>query len=167
MLRAVHDHELPAIRRWRNHPKVRAASFTTHVIAEDEHARWWASVKDDPATRVLIYLHDGTAAGVVTFSGLDPVSRSGEWGFYLDLAGLERSGALLPAWIGLERSAIDHAFGPLGLTTLRGEVLAGNEAARGLHRRFGFAEVAVHQRDIDGVRRDVVTVQLTRKGDHT
>ncbi|WP_433512628.1 UDP-4-amino-4,6-dideoxy-N-acetyl-beta-L-altrosamine N-acetyltransferase [Nonomuraea sp. CA-143628] len=167
MLRPVHDHELPVIRRWRNHPRVRAASFTTHVIAEDEHARWWAGVKDDPARRVLIYVHDGTAAGVVTFSELDPATRSGEWGFYLDLAGLEPSGALLPAWIGLERAAIDHAFGPLGLTTLRGEVLAGNEAARGLHRRFGFAEVDVHRRDIDGVRRDVVTVQLMRKDDHT
>jgi RimJ/RimL family protein N-acetyltransferase len=142
---------------------VRAASLTTHVIAEAEHARWWHSVRADPARRVLIYVHDGNAAGVVTFSGLDPDSRTGEWGFYLDLDGLERSGALLPAWIGLERSAIDHAFGPLGLITLRGEVLARNEAARGLHRRFGFTEVAVRRHDVGGAAQDVVTVQLTRE----
>ncbi|WP_219471736.1 GNAT family N-acetyltransferase [Nonomuraea rhizosphaerae] len=163
MLRAVHDHEVPDLRRWRNHPRVRASSLTTHVIAETEHTRWWAGVCRDPARQVLIYVHEGAAAGVVTFSGLTPGSLSAEWGFYLDLDGLERTGALLPAWIGLERSAIDHAFGPLGLSTLRGEVLARNEPARGLHRRFGFTEVAVYPREVGGVRRDVIAVQLNRE----
>jgi UDP-4-amino-4,6-dideoxy-N-acetyl-beta-L-altrosamine N-acetyltransferase len=163
MLRAVQDHDLPAMRRWRNHPRVRAASFTTHEIAEAEHARWWATVRDDPARRVLIYDHDGTAAGVVVFSGLTPGSPHGDWGFYLDLDGLERTGALLPAWIGLERAAIEHAFGPLGLTALHGEVLADNEAVRRLHRRFGFTEVGSYHRDIEGGRGEVVSVRLTRK----
>ncbi|GGO74279.1 GNAT family N-acetyltransferase [Nonomuraea cavernae] len=165
MLRPVGDHDLPVMLRWRNHPRVRAASFTTHEIGEAEHARWWAAVKDDPARRVLVYEHDGAAAGVVTFSGLRPGSRCADWGFYLDLDGLERSGALLRAWIGLERAVVGHAFGPLGLTTLRGEVLAGNEAVRRLHRRFGFAETGRHTRHVDGAPVDVVAIQLTREED--
>lgn len=165
MLRGVEEHELPALRRWRNHPRVRASSFTTHTISEAEHARWWATVRNDPARRVLIYEHRGTAAGVVSFSGLTPGGRSADWAFYLDLAGLERSGELLAAWIGLEREAVEHAFGPLGLTTLRGEVLACNEPVRRLHRRFGFVEVAGYELELAGLCREVVAVELTREKD--
>ncbi|MGP4095644.1 GNAT family N-acetyltransferase [Nonomuraea sp. KM90] len=161
MLRDVRDDDLPVMRRWRNHPRVRAASFTTHEIAEDEHARWWAATRADAGRRVLIYDHEGTAAGVVTFAGLSP--KSADWGYYLDLDGLERSGTLLRAWAGLERAAIEHAFGPLGLTTLRGEVLAGNEPVRRLHRRFGFVEVGAYLREVDGVPRDVVAIELRKE----
>ncbi|SDH87544.1 GNAT family N-acetyltransferase [Nonomuraea jiangxiensis] len=161
MLRSVQDDDLPVMRRWRNHPRVRAASFTTHEIAEDEHARWWAAIRADADRLVLIYDHEGAAAGVVTYSGL--CTGTATWGFYLDHDGLEGSGRLLRAWIGLERAAIEHAFGPLGVTALRGMVLAENEPVRLLHRRFGFVEVGTYQREVDGVPRDVVAIQL-RKG---
>lgn len=161
MLRSVRDDDLPVMRRWRNHPRVRAASFATHEITEEEHARWWAATRADTDRHVLIYHHDGAAAGVVSYAGLSP--ESAYWGFYLDLDGLERSGALLPAWVGLERAAIEHAFGPLGLTALHGEVLADNEPVRRLHRRFGFAEVRVYQRDVDGEPRDVVALELRKE----
>ncbi|MFG1707177.1 GNAT family N-acetyltransferase [Nonomuraea sp. M3C6] len=161
MLRDVRDDDLPVMRRWRNHPRVRASSFTTHEIAEEEHARWWAAARADAAKLVLIYDHEGSAAGVVTYSGLH--TKTASWGFYLDLDGLERSGTLLRAWVGLERAAIEHAFGPLGATLLRGEVLADNQPVRLLHRRFGFAEVGVYQRDVDGVPRDVVAIQLRKE----
>ncbi|GAA3243697.1 GNAT family N-acetyltransferase [Nonomuraea helvata] len=161
MLRSVRDDDLPVMRRWRNHPRVRAASFTTHEISEDEHARWWEITRADARKLVLIYDHEEGAAGVVTYSGLS--SESATWGFYLDLDGLDQSGALLRVWVGLERAAIEYAFGPLGLTTLRGEVLACNEAARRLHRRFGFVEAGAYRRDVDGVPRDVVTIRLSKE----
>ncbi|MEU6716275.1 GNAT family N-acetyltransferase [Nonomuraea sp. NPDC046802] len=161
MLRGVRDDDLPVMRRWRNHPRVRAASFATHEIAEDEHARWWAATRADAGRLVLIYEHDGVSAGVVSYTGLS--SESATWAFYLDLDGLERSGTLLRAWIGLERAAIDHAFGPLGLRVLRGEVLADNEPVRILHKRFGFVEVESYQRDVDGVPRDIVAIQLRKE----
>lgn len=161
MLRAAREDDLPAMRHWRNHPRVRATSFTTHEITPDEHARWWAATRADTSRRVLIYQHEGAAAGVVTYTGI--AGGAAHWGYYLDLDGLERQGLLLPAWIGLERAAIQHAFGPLGLTTLRGEVLAGNEPVLRLHRRFGFAEVGSYRREIDGVPRDVVTIELRKE----
>ncbi|MBN6057020.1 GNAT family N-acetyltransferase [Nonomuraea sp. RK-328] len=162
MLRQVRDDDLPAMLRWRNHPRVRAASFTTHVISEDEHARWWAGVRADPTRQVLVYEHGGTACGVVTFSGLNPEQPIASWGFYLDLDGLQRRGEMITAWFGIERTAIRHAFEALGLTTLRGEVLAGNQSVRLLHDRFGFKETGGYRRVIDGTTVDVVTVELTR-----
>ncbi|GAA2891887.1 UDP-4-amino-4,6-dideoxy-N-acetyl-beta-L-altrosami ne N-acetyltransferase [Streptosporangium fragile] len=162
MLRRIDDGDLETVRRWRNHPKVRAASFTTHEIGAAEHARWWRAVRGDPDREVLLYEHDGVPAGVVTFTGL-AAGDGATWGFYLDVAGLERSGRLLRAWFGVERAAVGHAFGPLGLRSLRGEVLADNDAVRRLHRRFGFTEVGSYLRDVGGVPREVVVVRLDRE----
>ncbi|MBB2909535.1 UDP-4-amino-4,6-dideoxy-N-acetyl-beta-L-altrosamine N-acetyltransferase [Streptosporangium becharense] len=162
-LRRIDDGDLETVRRWRNHPKVRAASFTTHEIGAAEHARWWRAVRDDPDREVLLYEHGGEGAGVVAFTGLTGGDAGATWGFYLDVDGLERSGRLLEAWFGIERAAVGHAFGPLGLRTLRGEVLAGNDAVRRLHRRFGFTEVGSYLRDVDGVPREVVVVRLDRE----
>ncbi|GLW05533.1 hypothetical protein Misp01_06630 [Microtetraspora sp. NBRC 13810] len=162
MLRLIEDHEVETLRRWRNHPRVRAASFTTHEIRRAEHACWWAGIRDDPSRRVLIYEHAHTATGVVTFTGLGSAERSAHWGFYLDLAALERSKQLLNAWIGIERAAIGHAFDTLDLLVLRGELLAESMAVRRLHHRFGFVEVGAHHRNVDGVMREVVEMRLDR-----
>jgi UDP-4-amino-4,6-dideoxy-N-acetyl-beta-L-altrosamine N-acetyltransferase len=162
MLRAIADRELETVRRWRNHPKVRAASFTTHEIGPAEHARWWAEIRTDPTRRVLLYEHAGVPSGVVTFADLGTLDHSGSWGFYLDLDGLERAGTLLRAWLGIERAAVEHAFGPLELRTLHGEVLAANEPVRLLHKRLGFTEVGTYSRDVDGVSREVVRIRLDR-----
>ncbi|KAB2351743.1 GNAT family N-acetyltransferase [Actinomadura rudentiformis] len=160
MLREVSDSDLGALLRWRNHPEVRKASFTTHEIGEAEHRRWWSRVCADPTRRVLIYEHRSTPCGVVTFSGLD--GAEAWWGFYLDLDGLGESGELLHAWLGLEKAAIAHAFGPLGLRVLRGEVLAANEAVLRFHRRCGFTESGRHVREIDGEEQVVVHMELRR-----
>lgn len=161
MLREARDDDLAVMRRWRNHPRVRAASFTTHEIGEDEHAHWWKATRADAGTHVFIYHHEGAAAGVVSFHDVTP--ESARWGYYLDLDGLERDTMLLPAWVGLERAAIAHAFGPLGLSTLRGEVLADNEPVRRMHRRFGFVEIGTYERQVDGVPRDVVAIELRKE----
>ncbi|WP_344834105.1 GNAT family N-acetyltransferase [Actinocorallia longicatena] len=159
MLREPTEDDLDAVRRWRNHPQVRAASFTTHEISAEEHRRWWTAVRSDPSRRVLVYEHRSVPSGVVTFSGLD--GDAPEWGFWLDLDGL--GDALMPAWIGLERAAVDHAFTVLAVPALHGEVLAGNAAVLALHRRTGFRESGRHIRRINGIDQEVVRLVLTRE----
>jgi UDP-4-amino-4,6-dideoxy-N-acetyl-beta-L-altrosamine N-acetyltransferase len=160
MLRDATDADLPMIRRWRNHPEVRKASLTTHEIGEAEHRRWWEAVQRDDGRRVLIYEHDGTACGVVAFSDHEAANASAMWGFYVDLEGLRRSGALLAAWSGIEREAIAYARDTLGVRVLRGEVLAWNQTVRWLHRRSGFVETGSYLREVDGVPAQVVGIEL-------
>ncbi|WP_438874516.1 GNAT family N-acetyltransferase [Symbioplanes lichenis] len=147
VLRDAVDADRDVVLTWRNHPDVRAVSLSTHVISPEEHAKWWESAMNDPRRHILI--HDD--CGVVIFDlREDPPS----WSFYLDVAGLE--GRLLPAWLRLEQAAVDHAFGPLGLTRLGGEQLASNKQVIALHRRFGFRETKRYERLIDGVPQTVV-----------
>ncbi len=151
MLRPAADGDRDAVLAWRNHPEVRRASLTTHEIGAAEHAAWWSGGGRD---RVLIFEYAGTPAGVVT---IDP---DGTWGFYLDVAGLTARGALLPAWLELERAAIAYAFDTLGLDRLAGETLAWNTQVLTLHRRFGFRETRRYQRPVDGVPQEVVETEL-------
>jgi UDP-4-amino-4,6-dideoxy-N-acetyl-beta-L-altrosamine N-acetyltransferase len=159
-LRPATDGDREMVRQWRNHPQVRRASFTTHVISAEEHARWWRAVHTDPTRRLLIFEWEGHPSGVVTFREPTPADGTADWGFYLDVAGLTEREALLPAWIALETAAVRYAFDTAGFTRLRGEVLAWNESVLALHKRIGFTVVGSYQRDIDGTPQTVLRIEL-------
>ncbi|MFD0518691.1 GNAT family N-acetyltransferase [Paractinoplanes durhamensis] len=146
MLRPAAYAERDLILPWRNHPSVRAVSMTTHEIRPEEHAAWW----EKNWQNVLIYEDEGTPAGVVIFNGET-------WSFYLDVEGLGRR--QLPAWMRLEKEAIEYAFGTLGLDRLDGETLEENKQVLALHRRFGFRETRRYERSVDGIMKTVVVTE--------
>ncbi|WP_432844306.1 GNAT family N-acetyltransferase [Dactylosporangium sp. CA-092794] len=164
VLREARESDVETIRRWRNHPKTRGASIWTAYITPEGHARWWTAVQADPARRVLMFGYRGHDCGVVTFNDHDPAAGTAEWGFFLDVDGLQERGELLPAWMELEKAAIAHAFGELALRSFGGRTLAWNEPVLALHRRFGFVEVPERRytTQIDGRDELVVWTEKTR-----
>ncbi len=72
MLRPAEPHDLEPVRRWRNHPEVRAQFLFRDVITPEGHRAWWSRVAADPTRRVLIFEHEGAPAGAVTFQDHDP-----------------------------------------------------------------------------------------------
>ncbi|HKD98250.1 MAG TPA: GNAT family N-acetyltransferase [Micromonosporaceae bacterium] len=160
MLRPATLLDAEEVRRWRNHPQVRAMSLTTHEIGPDEHAAWFAGAVTDPTRRVLIYEHAGVPAGVVTFADIG--AGSAMWGFYLDVDGLEERDETLPAWMRVCREAVDYAFDDLGLDELTGDVFAGNEAVRQLNRRLGFVETGSRTVVRDGAADECLSIRLRR-----
>ncbi|MGK5739517.1 GNAT family N-acetyltransferase [Micromonospora sp. URMC 103] len=163
VLREATGDDVNLMLSWRNQDINRQASKTSHVITPEEHARWWAAVRTDPTRRVLMYLRDGVPCGVVTFFDLrDDGSRSGSWGFYLDADGLAARGETLPAWLGVMRAAVDHAFDELGLNRLEGEVLGHNTVVRQMNRRFRFVEGTPRTEVADGREITVIPISLDR-----
>ena len=160
MLRTAYLTDLDLMLAWRNHPEVRRVSLNQHVITPEEHATWWQATEGDPTRQVLVYERDGHPAGVVSFFDLDDTTRSASWGYYLDLKGLEERGQTLLAWIEVQREAVRYAFDSLGLSVLRGEVLATNEAVRQLNRRQRFVEVGSRTVVIEGHPTEVVDIEL-------
>jgi RimJ/RimL family protein N-acetyltransferase len=163
VLRDATDEDVDTIRRWRNHPRVRGSMIYTTEITPQGHARWWAAVQADPGRYALIFEYDGVPRGVVTINDHDRRAGSAEWGFFLDIDGLEGQGGLLPAWLALEQAAVDYGFGELGLNTMGGRTLAWNKQVLALHRRFGFVEVPErgYATEVDGTEQDVVWTELT------
>jgi RimJ/RimL family protein N-acetyltransferase len=160
MLRPATLLDAEPVRRWRNHPQVRAMSLTTHEIGPDEHAAWFARAVTDPGRRVLIYEHAGVPAGVVTFT--DIRGGAATWGFYLDVDGLAERDETLPAWMRVCREAVDYAFDDLALEVLTGDVLAANEAVRQLNRRLGFTETGSWTVVRDGAEDECLSIRLRR-----
>jgi RimJ/RimL family protein N-acetyltransferase len=160
MLRPATLLDAELVRRWRNHPRVRAMSLTSHEISVEEHAAWFAAAVTDPARRVLIYEHAGVPAGVVAFGGI--CDGAATWGFYLDVDGLAERDETLPAWLRVCREAVDYAFDDLGLDELTGDVLAGNEAVRQLNQRLGFTETGSRTVVRDGVAEECLSIRLRR-----
>jgi UDP-4-amino-4,6-dideoxy-N-acetyl-beta-L-altrosamine N-acetyltransferase len=163
MLRDATDADCERMLVWRNHPDVRRASLTTHVIGAAEHRAWWSRSRSDPTRRVLIFEHDGRPAGVVMFADVDDGAGTASWGFYLDIAGLSARRQLLPAWLALEQDAVAYAFEDLKLERLGGATLAWNVQVLALHRRFGFREVRRYRELVDGVPQDVVWTERGRE----
>jgi RimJ/RimL family protein N-acetyltransferase len=163
VLREATDADVDTIRQWRNHPKVRGASIMTDFITPEGHARWWTTVSADPRRRVLIFEHGGVPCGVVTINDHDPDAGTAEWGFFLDVDGLQERGTLLPAWLELEKAAVAFGFDELGLTAMGGRTLAWNKQVLALHRRFGFVEVPERRyvTQVDGADQDVLWTELT------
>lgn len=162
MLRDATTADLADIRRWRNHERVRAVSLTAHEISAEEHRNWWARVAADPSRRVLVYQRSGVPSGVVTFFDHDRAVRTAGWGFYLDLDGLDERGETLPAWMEIQRDALDYAFDRLGVHVLTGEVLEENTVVRRMNRRFGFTEADPETREVDGRSARVRRLRLHR-----
>ncbi|GIF82517.1 GNAT family N-acetyltransferase [Catellatospora bangladeshensis] len=160
MLRYATPEDRDEVLRWRNHPQVRRASLTTHVIEPAEHAAWWDAVALDPLRHVLVFEWRGRPSGVVMFDGRRSAERGVIWGFYLDVDGLTGRGELLPAWLELEREAVDFAFDTLGVDRLGGETLAWNTPVLQLHRRFGFTATRRYECVIDGEPQEVVWTEL-------
>lgn len=171
MLRPATEMDKESVRVWRNHPLVRAVSLTRDVISPEDHDRYWASLQDNETRKVLMYERGGVAAGVVTFFDIAGGSAgqaqdtpcSAMWGYYLDNAGLEERGELLPAWIQIQREAVRYAFGEMGLDQLDGEVLDANEAVRRMNTRNGFEEISATEHTIDGDRVLVHTIRRRRQ----
>ncbi|MBB5869844.1 RimJ/RimL family protein N-acetyltransferase [Allocatelliglobosispora scoriae] len=160
MLRAADDTDRDLVLGWRNHPQVRGVSLTTHEITPTEHAAWWSAVAADSLRQLLIFEWEGAPAGVVIFDRRREAERGVIWGFYLDIDGLTAREALMPAWIGLERDAIDYAFDVLGAQTLGGETLASNVPVLQLHKRFGFTVTESYPTTINGEATEVLWTSL-------
>jgi UDP-4-amino-4,6-dideoxy-N-acetyl-beta-L-altrosamine N-acetyltransferase len=129
---------------WRNSEAVRPYMYTDHLIAPDEHARWFAGIPGDARRRYWVIELDGQPVGLANLYDIDPRNRRCAWAYYLaepSTRGLGL-GSFVEFWV------IEQVFGPLGLSKLWCEVLAGNEAVWKLHERHGFRQEACFRQHI-------------------
>jgi UDP-4-amino-4,6-dideoxy-N-acetyl-beta-L-altrosamine N-acetyltransferase len=146
LIREVVEGDLPMVLAWRNHADVRRYMFTQHEIGLDEHRDWFDKANQDQSRRLLIVEEVNQAIGYVQFS---KVADGGvaDWGFYVRPDVRKGAGRKLGA------VALNHAFGPLKLHKVCGQVIGTNQASIAFHQRLGFAQEGVlrDQQRIEGV----------------
>ncbi|MEZ0171831.1 UDP-4-amino-4,6-dideoxy-N-acetyl-beta-L-altrosamine N-acetyltransferase [Microvirga sp. TS319] len=132
-LRNVSEDDLADMLAWRNSPSVRSKMFTQHVIAWEEHVRWWNAVKDRKDQIHFIYEFQNEPLGVVIFKDVDTLNKSSSWAFYAKPDAPKGTGSRM------ELLALNFIFLEFGMEYLYCEVLSSNEAVVGLHQKFGFS----------------------------
>lgn len=156
-IRQMTDVDLEQVLAWRNNVKVRRYMLTQHEISPAEHRQWFERTSLEPMRRLLIVEEDGLPLGFVHFKGVVPEGIA-DWGFYAAPDVPKGSGRKLGV------TALDFAFGALGLHKVCGQALDFNEASIRFHRELGFRQEGVlrQQHRIDGTYHDLICFGLLR-----
>jgi len=134
-LRPLAELDRDRLLAWRNSDHVRGNMYNDHLIAKDEHDRWFTAALSSATARHLIFECETRALGLVSFTNIDTLHSRCSWAFYLGERDVRRgSGSVM------EFLALDHAFGQLGIRKLSCEVFAFNAAVVRLHEKFGFEQ---------------------------
>jgi UDP-4-amino-4,6-dideoxy-N-acetyl-beta-L-altrosamine N-acetyltransferase len=132
--------------------------YSDHVITPEEHARWCATVLNDPRRRYWIIELDGLPVGLANLYDLASADRKTSWAYYLADPAVRGRG--VGAYV--EFCVIEHVFGARALNKLWCEVLHANEAVWKLHESFGFRQEAFYRAHVwkHGEPQDVVGLGL-------
>ncbi len=147
--------DLDAVLAWRNHPDVRRHMFDTHEIGRDEHAAWFERSARDARVHLLVFERGAQRCGFASLvRGRHP--EVADWGFYAAPDAPPGTGRRLG------RATLAHAFGPLGLHKVCGQVLELNDRSLRFHAALGFREEGRlrEQHLHEGRYRDVVCFGL-------
>jgi carbamoyl-phosphate synthase large subunit len=140
-LRPLRRDDGDTVLSWRNHPSIRQAMYTSHVITEEEHQRWLEQVFSQEPFASFIFEVSGEPMGFVGFSGLNTYNRRAQWTYHL------RPESGRPPGMGAVMGylALEQGFDKLGIRKLEGEVLAGNERSLRFHQQLRFRQEGFRQ----------------------
>lgn len=130
---ALPEKEKLSILHWRNHENIRKWMFTDRVISEEEHLSFLNGLNNDPSRHYFLASSDNIPIGVIYFTNIDPENKNAEFGLYSKPESKSNGTMLM--------SAIrEYGFNMLKLKKLYAEVLATNEKAIKLYKKFGFRQ---------------------------
>ena len=138
-LRPVEERDRDRLLAWRNRPQVAAFMYSDHLIAPDEHDRWFDGLGANRRRCDWIVQLDGAPVGLTSLVDIDRDQGRATVARYLAEENARGQGVGGFA----ELKVADHAFEVLGLRKLWSEVLATNEAALASHLSSGFQREAL------------------------
>jgi UDP-4-amino-4,6-dideoxy-N-acetyl-beta-L-altrosamine N-acetyltransferase len=161
-LRLLREEDLPTVMNWRMLPEVTRYMYTDPQLTLEQQRQWFERVSRSERDRVWI-IEAGEplrGVGVLSLSGIDPVSRRCSWAYYLGEVSARGVG-LAKA---LELNIYAYVFEQLGLNKLCCEVLAFNDRVVALHEKFGSKVEGVLRQHVckHGEYHDVVCMGILR-----
>lgn len=159
-LREMLEQDREMLLRWRNLPQVSDHMYSDHTITEEEHERWFASVREDSSRRYWIIMLDDEPVGLVNLVDINDEARRCHWAFYLSSDATRGRG--VGSWV--EYQVLKIVFDVLGLNKLCAEVLVSNAAVISMHEGFGFRREATYREHVwrNGLPVDVVGLGMLR-----
>jgi UDP-4-amino-4,6-dideoxy-N-acetyl-beta-L-altrosamine N-acetyltransferase len=160
-LRGIRPEDKEMIRNWRNLAEVARYMYTDHYITAGEHEEWLEGVLKDPKRLYWIITNDQEDVGLAYIYNIDRQHKSCCWGFYIASPRLRGRG--LGSFV--EYSILRCVFEDLNFNRLCCEVIASNQSAIQIHKRFGFVQEGYFREHVikGGQPMDVVSLAILRK----
>lgn len=157
-LRELRDEDEGVLFQWRSEPEVDRWMSDAAFPSADAHAAWFSSLRSDPDMRGWLITRGGTAAGLLTLTGLLSHHRRAGWNWFLGSAEARGRGVGRAAQV----LGLDRAFGELGLHKVFAEVMADNDAALKAQAASGFRREGYLRGHVlkNGAPRDVVLLGI-------
>lgn len=127
------ESDLEYVLRWRNHPEIRRCMLSQHEITMTEHQAWFDLASKNEKLALLVIEQDGQPCGCVIFSGVQK-NATAEWSFYAAPGHSPGTGTRICS------TALDFAFGKLGVHKVAARVLEFNLPSIKIHQRLGFTQ---------------------------
>ncbi len=159
-LRDVQPNDKERMRNWRNQPDVAKYLFTDHEISIEEHERWFNRISNDPAVKYWIIVVNDKDVGVVYLYNIDKRHKRCYWAFYIAEEDVRGRGVGST----VEYKILSYAFDKLKMDKIYCEVLAYNEPALRVYKKFGFREEGYFKKHIlkGGKREDIYCLAILR-----
>ena len=121
--------------------------------------KWFAKVQQDPDVSYWIIEIDGTAAGVINYTGLTNPTGDLGWAYYVG----EKKLRSIQTALALEMSMYDHAFLDLGKNAVYSDVFTLNQGVIQLHKICGCEVVEEKKAHVvkNGAAYDVTYMRMT------
>jgi UDP-4-amino-4,6-dideoxy-N-acetyl-beta-L-altrosamine N-acetyltransferase len=134
-IRPIKINDKEQIHQWRNSERVRCNMYSDHVISQQEHDAWFASILAGTPAHYLIFSYVDKPIGFISFTNVSSANGRCYWAFYLGETDVPRGSGTV-----MEFFALDYAFLTLKIRKLCCEVFTFNESVIKLHEKFGFAQ---------------------------
>lgn len=139
VVRRMKVSDLSLVRRWRNHPSIRACMFNQNEINRDEHEQWFINKSRRKNQHLLIFENQGIPQGVISFNIKENLEA--DWGFYKAPESPKGTGKLLG------NHALDYAFQKIGLIKIHAQVIQNNHSSLKFHAKMGFIEQKINNNE--------------------
>jgi UDP-4-amino-4,6-dideoxy-N-acetyl-beta-L-altrosamine N-acetyltransferase len=137
LLRPLDEAHLETVRQWRNAPHVRMWMAYGLEITPELHLAWWQKL-DPNRNRYWIFSRAGQDMGMVHLKDIDWREQAAEAGAWT--ADPADMGSPWPVLAVL--AMMEHAFGEMGLTSLRAKVRADHASILEFNRALGYQTVS-------------------------
>ena len=158
-LRKVTEGDLEQTMRWRMDPEITRYMNTDPKLTLEGQKKWFAKVQQDPDVSYWIIEIDGTAAGVINYTGLTNPTGDLGWAYYVG----EKKLRSIQTALALEMSMYDHAFLDLGKNAVYSDVFTLNQGVIQLHKICGCEVVEEKKAHVvkNGAAYDVTYMRMT------
>ena len=128
------EEDVDLVLEWRNSDRVRTKMFEHHLIAKEDHVRWFKSLEGNLRQKCWMFLYQRKPIGVITVKLVDEQSDTWIWGCYLGpMKAVPQAGTIMGF------VALEHYFETMKLKKVIGEAVAANERSLEFNARLGFA----------------------------